>query len=327
MASQRNTVATTSGDNIKLDNAVLDVYAKEVLFKAQPILRFESVATKRTDLQVTPGGKIVFVRYNSLTGKSAIAENTAIETSALATSTIELTVTEHAKAVSVSEKLLRQSFLDVMGDAAALLGMHYAKNRDALLRDAALTSANVLYSQAKGSLTSDRAGLTTASVFDVNLIRDAVEFLATNKAPKYDMDAYICFVHPHQAKTLRKDSAWVNAMNYAQPENLLTGEIGRIEDVRFVESTQITRIVKNTQDIWADGEDTGDNTAVAANAATDTYQAVIVGQNALGLAEALPVEMRDDGIKDFGRTQSLAYYGIWGAGLIETGHIAVLETA
>jgi len=169
--------------------------------------------------------------------------------------------------------------------------------------------------------------LTVGSVFNVDLIRAAVETLATNKAPKFDLDAYVCFVHPHQARYLRADSAWINVANYAAPTNMLTGEIGRIEDVRFIETTQVAYIKQNTQDIWADGEDTNINTGLAANAATDVYRAAIVGMNAVGLAVALPVELRDNGVEDFGRTHSLAYYGIWGAGLIETGHSLILETA
>lgn len=134
-------------------------------------------------------------------------------------------------------------------------------------------------------------------------------------------------MHPHQSRKLRDDPSWVNISNYADPNLQLTGEIGRIDDVRFIETTNITMIKKSTQDIWADNEDTGDNTVVATNSATDVYQSIIVGDWAVGIAEGLPVELRDDGVTDFGRKHSLAYYGIWGVGLIESGHVAILETA
>jgi N4-gp56 family major capsid protein len=325
MPSQINIAGTTSGDFIKLDNVLLDVYTKEILFKAQPNLRFESVAIKKTDLQAQPGNTLKFLRYNSLSGKDTLAETDTIVTDVLSTNTVAITVAEKAKALQFSEFLLRTAITDVLSDAAMLLGMHYAKNRDALIRDALMAGANVKYSQAGGAATS-RANLNAGSVFDVNLIRDAVEFLATNKAPKFG-DAYVCFVHPHQARFLRADGAWVNVQNYASPENMLTGEIGRIEDVRFIETTMVQYIKKSTQDIWADGEDTGDNTTIAANTATDVYRACVVGDYSVGLAEGLPVEMRDNGVQDFGRKHSLAYYGIWGAGLIETGHSLILETA
>lgn len=317
----------TTGNFTNLPNEILDVYSQEILFQAQPVMRFESVAQVRTELQTTPGSTIKFLRYASLTGKSDIAETATVEAQALSTSLVSLTVTEHAKAVSVTELLLRQAADDVLTRAATTLGMHYAKDRDRLCRDTLLTSANVLYSQGGGAAAT-RAGLTTNSKFNVDLIRDAVEQLSTNKAPKFGGDAYVCFVHPHQARALRSDTAWVNVNQYNNGGiGIFNGEIGRIEDVRFIETTMVTRIVKNTQQIWADNINTGDSTVVAANPNTDVYQALIVGDWALGLAEALPVEMRDNGVEDYGRKHSVAYYGIWGAGLIESGHVFVLETA
>lgn len=323
MADQRNIQGTTSGNNIKLDNVVLDVYSREILFTAEPVLRFESVAMKITDLTATPGKTVKFLRYAPLSGKSDLAETATIEAEAMSTSLVSVSVTEHAKAIKVSEMLLRTSSDQVLTTGATLLGQHYARDRDRLLRDTCLGSANTLWANSRAS----RAGLIVGDNFDVDLVRDAAELLATNKAPKIAGDAYICFVHPHQGRHLRADSAWINAANYGAPGQLFTGEIGRIEDVRFIESTHVTYVKINTQDIWADSVDTGDNTAIAANAAVSVYQAIILGDYALGLAEALPVEMRDDGVIDYGRSHSLAYYGIWGAGLIETGHLAVLETA
>lgn len=326
MPSQTNIVGATSGNNIQLANVVLDVYAQEILFTAQPVLRFESIATIRTDLTTQPGGTIRFLKYASLTGTSAIAETTTITTDVMSTSTIAISVSEQAKAIRVSELLLRQSITSVMDDAAQLLGMHYAKNRDGLIRDTLLAGTNILYSQ-KGGTATTRADLGVTSTFDVDLIRATVEQLATNKAPKFDLDAYVCFVHPHQARYLRADPAWINVANYAMPENMLKGEIGRIEDVRFVETTMVPYVKKTTQQIWADGLDTGTTTVIAANSATDVYRAVCVGQNSVGLAVALPVELRDNGVEDFGRAHSIAYYGIWGAGLIESGFSVILETA
>ena len=37
----------------------------------------------------------------------------------------------------------------------------------------------------------------------------------------------------HQSRTLRDDPAWINASTYGAPEQLFSGEIGRIDDVRL----------------------------------------------------------------------------------------------
>lgn len=319
-----NIAGATSGNDIQLSNVILDVYSQEILFKAQPNLRFESVAVIRTELNTMPGNNIKFLKYNSLSGSALLSETTPIVTNAISTSTISIAVQEYGYAISVSEFLVQSALTDVLGDASTLLGMHYQDGRDSLVRDALLSNTNLLYAGQPGD---SRADLVTDNVFDVELIRASVEFLATAKAPKFDLDAYVAFVHPHQARYLRKDPAWVNVQLYGSPDNILNGEIGRIEDVRFIETTKVPYIPKGTQNIWSDGADTGTVTAIAANPNTDVYRSVIVGDYAVGIAEGLPVEMRDNGVQDFGRQHSIAYYGIWGSALIETSHSVIAETA
>jgi len=323
MANAYNTVAADAGNNLRLDNVVLDVYSQEILFQAQPNLRFESVAVRRTELGVQPGHTISFLRFNSLTGDSAIGESDTIETDTMSTSLIQITVSEHAKALGFTEYLVRTSLVDVMEQATTLLGQHYVSERDTLVANKLYAGSNVLYAKDR----ADRASLGATDYFDVNLIRDAVETLATAKAPKFELDAYLCFVHPHQSRHLRADDAWVAVQHYGSPENIRSGEIGRIEDVRFIETTKVPYVKIATQDIWIDGTDSTQNTSEAANSNTNVYRAVVVGDYAVGLAEALPVELRDNGVQDFGRTREIAYYGIWGAGLIEENHSLILETA
>ena len=57
------------------------------------------------------------------------------------------------------------------------------------------------------------------------------------------------------------------------------------------------------------------------------YNAVLFGDNAVGNAISLPVEMRDNGITDFGREHGLAWYSIWGTGRLTDVNIVRLESA
>lgn len=45
-------------------------------------------------------------------------------------------------------------------------------------------------------------------------------------------------LHPYVAYDLMRDSEWIDAHKYAQPENLYEGEIGEIAGVRFVQTTE-----------------------------------------------------------------------------------------
>lgn len=316
-----NTLASSSGSGVQLSNVGLAVYSAELLFSAQPILRFDQIVTEKTELGVQPGASITFVKYSPVTGSSALTEGVAIVPTTLSTSYVTITVAEHAKAVSVTELRLRTAFTDVMSDTAKLLGRHYAVDYDSRVRDVLESGSNVLYSGAKAS----RAVLTASDTMNIELVKEAVEQMATAKVPKFGGDAYICYLHPHQARGLRDDPEWISARNYAGPDAILKGEIGRFEDVRFIETTLCIKVL-TTGDKYSDGADTGADESTY-NVSVPTYKAYIVGDHVIGHAEALPVELRDNGVEDFGRLRSLGWYSIDGLGFIETGHAYTLESA
>jgi N4-gp56 family major capsid protein len=320
-------VTATATGFARLSVAILDVYSKEVLFYAQPELRYEQFAQKRTELNVQPGYKITLLKYNNLTGSGGpLTEGTHLTKDALGASQVFLTVYEFGKAVSVSEFLLQTSFDDVMASASRLLGFHYAKVRDGYIRDQVIACAGVQY----GNSRADPASIVAGDTFSMAIVKDAVETLAIAKARKVG-DAYVCILHPHQSRKIRDDSDWINAVQYGDPSRIYRGEIGRIEDVRFIETT-MQPIVKygytTTPHIYADSEDTLVDGVTAYNTiSTDIYRALIFGDNAFGVADALPVELRDNGVIDFYRERNLAWYAIWGAGIITTENMLRIETA
>jgi hypothetical protein len=107
--------------------------------------------------------------------------------------------------------------------------------------------------------------------------------------------------------------------------------IGRYEDVRFITTTVMPNGYNSTVD-----PDTGDFVDVGFNQQlangtngnqTTVYQAVMFGEYAFGHATALPVELRDNGVEDFGREHGIAWYAIWGSNVLENPNIVVIETA
>ena len=322
--SKMATAVVNGGSNVKLDNLTRVVYAREIEFKALPVMRFFQFATVKTELGTTPGLTIQMLTYDNLKLGGSLTEGTRMNTQALSSSMKSITVKEHGNAIAVSELLLQSSFDDVMASATALLGRDYALVMDTSLRDTALSGTNVVYaSKGNGDKVSARTGLDATCKFKVSTVKDAVEILATNNAPKYQGTNWICFVHPHQSRDLRDDNAWINASNYGAPEQLFTGEIGRIDDVRFIETTIMCNGKAPETDpaykrVLRNGEES--NTV-------DVYQSVIFGDNYYALAIGLPVELRDNGVIDFGREHGLAWYSIFGTGLLHDEYGVVIETA
>ena len=318
------TVATsqgqTNGGTLFSDGTRL-VYSREIEFKALPIMRFSQFATQKTELGVKPGLTISMLTYDNLKLGGALQEMQNMSTQALSGSMKQITVQEHGNAVSNSELLIQSSFDDIMATTTTLLGRDYALVMDCELRDVALSGTNIVYAGGKAS----RDAITDADKLQVATIKDAIEVLATNNAPKYQNMYWICFVHPHQSRDLRDDSAWINASNYGAPEQLFTGEIGRIDDTRFIETTLMCNGKASATDP-AYKADLVKGAGDTANKA-DIYQAVIFGDQYYGIAWSLPVELRDNGVEDFGRKRSLAWYAIWGTGLLHNDYGVVIETA
>jgi N4-gp56 family major capsid protein len=237
----------------------------------------------------------------------------------------QITVGERGNAIAVSELALKSSFTDIMADATTLLGRDVALTLDVELRDTVIGGVvNTIYGRADKNAPkiSARANIDVTNNLSVATVKDSIEILATANAPKFEGSYYICFVHPHQSRELRDDSAWIEASKYGAPDQLFTGEIGKIDDVRFIETTLMPNGVAPSDDpaFKAELKDAGVN-------GLDVYQAVIFGEDTYGYAIALPVELRDNGVVDFGREHGLAWYAIWGCGVLHPERGVVIETA
>jgi hypothetical protein len=186
-------------------------------------------------------------------------------------------------------------------------------------------------------------------------IKDSALVLASKNIPRIG-ETYVQFIHPKQSRDLRSNPEFIEVTKYAAPGNFMLGEIGRLYDVVFIETTQVKKLAANQagyststlvnsindgSTAAARGYDqvevpVNSNTApgsggnpVSANftaeagyltGATgntaDVYESIMIGDNAFGHAISLPVELRDGGVLDFGREHALAWYSIWGLGII-----------
>ena len=305
MTDKLTTALDGNGNNVLLSDVVLTIYSKDIMFQAQPVLRFDQFAKVKTDLSATPGKQITFFRYDNLTAGGLLTEGVALSTQALAGSQVSIAVYEYGNAVAVSNMLLVTAFTDVMADTAKLLGQDYAKVIDGLARDTLEAGVgSTVFADDQSSV--DEVG--SDDYLSLEEIKDAVEVLATNNAQKINNDHWACFVHPHQSRRLRDDPDWVT-VGKLDPQRMYNGEIGRIDDVVFIETTQVS-IDENS-----------------AATPIDIYTAIMIGDNAFGKAVALPVEMRDNGVVDFGRERDLAWYSILGYGVLNEDNIVAIKTA
>jgi N4-gp56 family major capsid protein len=347
-----------SGSNSQLSQAIQTIWSKEILFQAMPILRFEQFAVKKTELGVAPGLRVNFLRYKNFSvDPTPLTEGVRMTTNALTAEQIAITVAEHGYAVAVSELLLNASFDDIMASASRLLGRHMAQYLDVQARDtlSAATSATFGYDRSgisggaftnydEGSVGTSIGSLDGNHKLTTGAIKDSALVLASKNIPRIG-ETYVQFIHPKQSRDLRSNPEFIEVTKYAAPGNFMLGEIGRLYDVVFIETTQVKKLagggtystnglvgvpssqtvvpVKANTNPGSGGNpasadytaEKGYLTSATGNSA-DVYESIMIGDNAFGHAISLPVELRDGGVLDFGREHALAWYAIWGLGII-----------
>jgi N4-gp56 family major capsid protein len=356
-----------SGSNSSLNQAIQVIWSKEILFQAMPILRFEQFAVKKTELGVAPGLRVNFLRYkNFAVDPTPLTEGVRMTTEALTAEQIAITVAEHGYAVAVSELLLNASFDDVMASASRLLGRHMAQYLDVQARNtlSAATSAVFGYDRSSVQGVNDwyNEGTVATQISDLDgnfklstgAVKDAALTLAGKNIPRLG-ETYVQFVHPKQSRDIRSNPEFIEVTKYAAPGNFMLGEIGRLYDVVFIETTQVKKLpvnaayttstsvgvlpdqysvpVKaNTAPGSGGNPESADFTAEkgyltnATGNGAEVYESIMIGDNAFGHAISLPVELRDGGVLDFGREHALAWYAIWGLGVITDQAIVKVYT-
>ena len=141
-----------------------------------------------------------------------------------------------------------------------------------------------------GNLKTDGAFNGTASAFltyHCGVLRDHL-FGTYFVTPWVDGD-YVCLMNTRGLRSLKEDDEWEKWHIYVDPSNKFNSEVGRIENIRFMEVNHATALgVSNS--VLGEG--------------------VIFGQDAVVLAEVQTPELRVAQPGDFGRARAVAWYGI-----------------
>jgi len=304
------------GTNSQLSPAIQVIWSKEILFQSMPVLRYEQFAVKKTELGVQPGLQVNFMRYNNLGDASQLVEGVRMQTAALTASQYAITVAEQGYAVAVSELLLNASFDDVMASSSRLLGRNMAKYLDGSARDTLYAASSAIFGYQLPAPTATR---TPLSPYDAGTVAANYSALAGTFYMSVNVrigETYVCFIDPHQSRRLRDNPEFIEMTKYASAGNFMIGEIGRLNDVVYIETTQVRQYAINT----------GPPGMGAVTNAGVVHGAMYLGDNAFGHAIALPVELRDGGVLDFGREHALCWYAIWGFGLITDQSVVIAWT-
>lgn len=243
-----NTTAGTVENGSVTDSTALSpemktFYDKTLITLAGANLIHEQFGQKRP-IPANGGKTIEFRRFSKLPkATKPITEGVTPTGSKLSVSAVSCTVDQYGDYIEQTDMLELTSVDNTIVEATKELASQAGLTLDTVVRNELIGGTNVMYaplvSGGTETETESRADITSDCRLRVkDVFRAAAELKAVN-APKID-GSYVAIIHPYTAYDLMQDAKeqWIGINKYANPENILKGEIGMLGGVRFVESTE-----------------------------------------------------------------------------------------
>jgi N4-gp56 family major capsid protein len=164
-------------------------------------------------------------------------------------------------------------------------------------------------SSATGALTlttNGTATLTNNDAYNNTYAKTLVDTMKERNIPAYIGDDYYALAWPTTLRTFKNNLETIHQYSDTGFKLIMNGEIGRYENVRYVEQTNIAKGTGTdgiTQTAWT-------------NAKSDWL--FVFGNDTVAEAVAVPEEMRGKIPSDYGRSKGVAWYYLGGFGVVHT---------
>lgn len=154
--------------------------------------------------------------------------------------------------------------------------------------------------------TNGTATLTNNVAFNNSHAKSIVDLMKERNIPAYIGDDYYALAWPTTLRTFKNSLETIHQYSETGFKMIMNGEIGRYENVRYVEQTNIVK-----------GRSTDGLTGTAwTNGKSDWIY--FFGNDTVAEAIAVPEEMRGKIPSDYGRSKGVAWYYLGGFGIVHT---------
>lgn len=269
MASNASGNITPYGGSGGLSAEMKTYYSDYLIDMAEPKLVHDQFGQKHPIPR--NGGKIIeFRKYDPLPkALTPLTEGVTPNGQKLDVKTVTAEVKQYGGYIEISDILQLAAIDNNLVQATKLLGGQAGRTLDTIVREVLAGGTNVQY--AEGQVES-RAALEGGKesgnhYLTVNAVRMAVRTLKRHDAEPLEGGSFVGIIHPDVSYDLMNDPKWINVKTYSDPEGIYQGEIGKIENVRFVESSEAKIFEK------------------AGAGGRDVYATLIIADNAYGSTE------------------------------------------
>lgn len=252
------------------------------------------------------GESVTITRVSNVTVPSSdvLNELNRIPEDTLSLSTQAISVSERGRAIPYTSLSLDLSHFDLENAIQKKLKDQLKLSMD-ITAATAFKDGQILAIPTGVSATTfetDGAATNTAAsnlnMYHVEQIRDYM-FSTLNIAPYVD-DDYVCVMITQAKRGLLQDPAWVDWKKYTDPSAKFNGEVGRIENIRFVETNHTSAL----------SSDLGTGDVMG--------EAVFFGEDPVVMGVVEDPHLRAKESEDYGRSKGVAWYGIYGIGQVWT---------
>lgn len=229
---------TNTTNDVGLSEEMKKYYADYLIDLAEPELVHDQFAQKKP-IPRNGGKTIQFRKYDSLPkALSPLTEGVTPNGQKLNMSVIETTVKQYGGYVELSDILLLTAIDNNLVEAVKLLASQAGRTLDTITREVMNGGTNVQYGECKVNARYKlRGGEDINDYFTQNCAERAARFLKVMNTPKIG-DCFVAIAHPDVLYDLMQDPRWRDPKTYCDPSDLYNGEVGRIANTRFVESTE-----------------------------------------------------------------------------------------
>lgn len=280
--------------------------SKTLRMAVQPTVKFRQFADVK-DAAVQGKGKGETFHWNIYSdvaqqGTTLVETNTMPETNFTITQGT-MTITEYGNSVPYTGKLddlseqpvkeVINKVLKTDAKKAFDIGAHAEFDKTPLRMIATggtATDAITLYTN--GTVTG-----TNNVALGNDHVKAIVDMMKERNVPPYEGDDYFSLGHPSTFRKFKNDLEAIHKYVSEGFTNIVNGEIGRHENTRFAEQTNIAKAA------WANAK---------------SNWAFFFGGDTVAEGIAVPEEMRGKIPTDFGRSRGIAWYYLGGFGIVHT---------
>lgn len=227
--------------------AVNNFYSRTMLKAARPLLvhlRWAQVKDLPTNNSVT----IKFRRYSLLSANTtALTEGVTPSGTALTVTDVSGSVAQYGDYITLTDWLQLTTLDPILTETADLLGQQGGNSLDQICRDVIVAGSTIQYASTATARTEVSASMKLTRLE----VREAVRTLQGNDAMKVTRmvnpstgfntspinAAFVGIISENTLFDLKNEAGWTPVEEYASQNGVMEGEVGKMDDVRFVMTT------------------------------------------------------------------------------------------